>query len=290
MLKYDRYDGRTVLDMAIKIAAIDLDGTTLDDRAKLSCENKEAIEQAAASGVHVVLSTGRTNAELPQELLRMPVLRYGILANGAKIVGLHDGRVLHSDFLDRDKAEKAIAFTMKYRCMCELYVGGKVYVKSECLHDVERYGVTPRLKKLVEETRTGVDDLMEFFHSRGGEVEKLNIFFGDPEHRRKFLEDVEVFSGMVEITGSMETNAEVNSKTATKGSGLEQLSRLLGVKRDEVLAIGDSGNDISMLKFAGLAVAVANADEAVKAVAGEIVPANTENGLKAAFDRFILKK
>lgn len=277
-------------DMAIKLAAIDLDGTTLDDRAKLSYENKEAIERVAASGVHVVLSTGRTNAELPKELLQIPVLRYGILANGAKIVDLQDRNVLHSDFLNRDMAEQAIAFTMKYRCMCELYTDGKVYVKSKCLQNVERYGVTLRLKKLVEETRTGVDDLMAFFHSRGGKVEKLNIFFGDPEHRRQFLKDTEIFSGMVEITGSMETNAEVNSKTATKGSGLEHLSRLLGIKREEVMAIGDSGNDISMLNFAGLAVAVANADEAVKAIAGEIVPANTENGLKAAFDRFILKR
>lgn len=276
--------------MAIKLAAIDLDGTTLDDRAKLSYENKEAIERAAASGVHVVLSTGRTNAELPKELLQMPVLRYGILANGAKIVNLQDGNVLHSDFLNRDMAEQAITFTMKYRCMCELYIDGKVYVKSECLQNVERYGVTPRLKKLVEETRTGVDDLTAFFRSRGGKVEKLNIFFGDPEHRRQFLKDTEIFSGMVEITGSMETNAEVNSKTATKGSGLEHLSRLLGIKREEVMAIGDSGNDISMLNFAGLAVAVANADQAVKAIAGEIVPSNTENGLKAAFDRFILKR
>lgn len=278
---------RMALSMAIKIAAIDLDGTTLDDRAKLSHENKEAMIRAAASGVHVVLSTGRTNAELPEELLQMPELRYGILANGAKIVDLHDGLLLHSDFLDRDKAEQAIVFTMKYRCMCELYIGGKVYVKNECLRDVERYGVTPRLKRLVEDTRTGVDDLMAFFHTRGDQVEKLNIFFGDPEHRRQFLKDVEVFSSMVEITGSMETNAEVNSKTATKGSGLEQLSKFLNVRRDEVLAIGDSGNDLSMLKFAGLAVAVANADESVKAVADEIVPANTENGLKAAFDRFL---
>lgn len=273
--------------MSIKIAAIDLDGTTLNDCAKLPPENREAIIRAAGQGVHVVVCTGRTNDELPGELLKMPELRYGVLANGAKIVDLSENRVLYHDFLGREQVEQAIRFAEKYRCMCELYINGKVYARRSCLDDVTKYGVTPRLKQLVEGSRTGVDDLLGFFRSSSGEVEKLNIFFGNPEHRKAFLRDVEDFSSLVEITGSMETNAEINSKTATKGNGLAYLAKLLGFDRQEVLAIGDSGNDISMLKFAGTSLAVANADDNVKALADEIVPANTENGLAYAFEKYI---
>lgn len=272
--------------MAIRIAAIDLDGTTLNDKAKLPPENREAIIRAAKHGIHVVLCTGRTNDELPDELLRISELRYGVLANGAKIVDFSENKVLYQDCLSRELAEQAIRFTEKYLCMCELYIDGKVYVKRKCLEDVTIYGVTPRLKRLVDGTRTGVTNLLDFFHSSGGAVEKLNIFFGNSEHRKAFLRDVGIFSGLVEITGSMETNAEVNSKTATKGNGLAYLAKLLGVDRREVLAIGDSGNDISMLKFAGVALAVANADEEVKQIADEIVPANTENGVKTALEKF----
>lgn len=273
--------------MSIKIAAIDLDGTTLNDCAKLPPENREAIIRAVGQGVHVVICTGRTNGELPGELLKMPELRYGVLANGAKIVDLSNNEVFYHDYLGREQAEQAIRFAEKYRCMCELYINGKVYVRRNCLDDVTKYGVTPRLKQLVEGSRTGVDNLLDFFHSSSGEVEKLNIFFGNPEHRKAFLRDVEVFSGLVEITGSMETNAEINSKTATKGNGLAHLAKMLGFDRQEVLAIGDSGNDISMLKFAGTSLAVANADDNVKALADEIVPANTENGLAYAFEKYI---
>lgn len=273
--------------MAVKIAAIDLDGTTLNDKAKLSPQNREAIIQAAKQGVHVVICTGRTNEELPDELLRMPELRYGVLANGAKIVDFLENKVIYQDYLGREQAELAICFSEKYRCMCELYIDGRVYVKRSCLDDVTLYGVTPRLKRLVEGTRTGVDNLLDFFRSGSGAVEKLNIFFGCAEHREAFLSDITAFSGLVEITGSMETNAEVNSKTATKGNGLAYLSKQLGFESREVLAIGDSGNDISMLKFAGTALAVANADEDVKLLADEIVPANTENGLAYALKKYI---
>lgn len=273
--------------MSIKIAAIDLDGTTLNDKAKLPPENRQAIIKAAARGAQIVICTGRTNDELPNELLELPELRYGVLANGAKIVDFSENRVLYHDYLGREQAKQAIRFTEKYRCMCELYIDGKVYVNSRCLGDVTRYGVTPRLKRLVEGTRTGVIDLLGFFRSSSGEVEKLNIFFGNSEHRKAFLRDVEAFSNLVEITGSMETNAEVNSKTATKGNGLAYLSKLLGFERQEVLAIGDSGNDISMLEFAGTALAVANADDGVKRLADEIVPSNTENGLAFALEKYI---
>ncbi len=273
--------------MAIKIAAIDLDGTTLNDEAKLPQKNREALIRAAARGSHIVVCTGRTNDELPKELLSLPVLRYGVLANGAKIIDFKEKKVLHHDCLGREQAEQAIRFTEKYRCMCELYIDGKVYVKRECLDDVTKYGVTPRLRRLVEGTRTGVSDLLDFFQNSSGEVEKLNIFFGDSEHRKAFLRDAGIFSSLVEITGSMETNAEVNSKTATKGNGLAYLAELLCVDRREVLAIGDSGNDISMLKYAGTALAVANADDAVKRLADEIVPANTDNGLAFALEKYI---
>ena len=274
--------------MPVKIAALDLDGTTLDNRAQLSEQNKQAIIQAAKKGALVIPCTGRTNAEMPRELMELPQVRYCIMANGAKVLSMEDQKLLFSDCLDRKTAEQAISFASRYRCMCELYMDGHVFVEQHKLEDSTAYGVTPRIRELVENTRTGVRQLQVFFARHRAPVEKINVFFGDLEHRRQFLNDVQVFGNTVEITGSMETNAEINNKTATKGRALQSLAQMLGVKRQEVLAIGDSGNDLSMLSYAGIPLAVANASSKAKLAAVEILPPNDQNAVAYALKKYIL--
>ena len=271
--------------MPVKIAALDLDGTTLDNRAQLSEQNKQAIIQAAKKGALVIPCTGRTNAEMPRELMELPQVRYCIMANGAKVLRMEDQKLLFSDCLDRKTAEQAISFASRYRCMCELYMDGHVFVEQHKLEDSTAYGVTPRIRELVENTRTGVRQLQVFFARHRAPVEKINVFFGDLEHRRQFLNDVQVFGNTVEITGSMETNAEINNKTATKGRALQSLAQMLGVKRQEVLAIGDSGNDLSMLSYAGIPLAVANASSKAKLAAVEILPPNDQNAVAYALKK-----
>ncbi len=274
--------------MPVKIAALDLDGTTLDNRAQLSEQNKQAIIQAAKKGALVIPCTGRTNAEMPRELMELPQVRYCIMANGAKVLRMEDQKLLFSDCLDRKTAEQAISFASRYRCMCELYMDGHVFVEQHKLEDSTAYGVTPRIRELVENTRTGVRQLQVFFARHRAPVEKINVFFGDLEHRRQFLNDVQVFGNTVEITGSMETNAEINNKTATKGRALQSLAQMLGVKRQEVLAIGDSGNDLSMLSYAGIPLAVANASSKAKLAAVETLPPNDQNAVAYALKKYIL--
>lgn len=274
--------------MPVKIAALDLDGTTLDNRAQLSEQNKQAIIQAAKKGALVIPCTGRTNAEMPRELMELPQVRYCIMANGAKVLRMEDQKLLFSDCLDRKTAEQAISFASRYRCMCELYMDGHVFVEQHKLEDSTAHGVTPRIRELVENTRTGVRQLQVFFARHRAPVEKINVFFGDLEHRRQFLNDVQVFGNTVEITGSMETNAEINNKTATKGRALQSLAQMLGVKRQEVLAIGDSGNDLSMLSYAGIPLAVANASSKAKLAAVEILPPNDQNAVAYALKKYIL--
>ena len=274
--------------MPVKIAALDLDGTTLDNRAQLSEQNKQAIIQAAKKGALVIPCTGRTNAEMPRELMELPQVRYCIMANGAKVLRMEDQKLLFSDCLDRKTAEQAISFASRYRCMCELYMDGHVFVEQHKLEDSTAYGVTPRIRELVENTRTGVRQLQVFFARHRAPVEKINVFFGDLEHRRQFLSDVQVFGNTVESTGSMETNAEINNKTATKGRALQSLAQMLGVKRQEVLAIGDSGNDLSMLSYAGIPLAVANASSKAKLAAVETLPPNDQNAVAYALKKYIL--
>ena len=98
----------------------------------------------------VIPCTGRTNAEMPRALIDLPQVRYCIMANGAKVLRMEDQKLLFSDCLDRKTAGQAISFASRYRCMCELYMDGNVFVEQHKLKDLTAYGVTPRLKELAD--------------------------------------------------------------------------------------------------------------------------------------------
>ncbi|MGL4282527.1 MAG: HAD-IIB family hydrolase [Eubacterium aggregans] len=87
-----------------------------------------------------------------------------------------------------------------------------------------------------------------------------------------------------------ENNLEINNPTANKGDGLKHLCGRLNISGDEVMAIGDSNNDIEMLKYAGLAVAMGNGGELVKQVSDYVTTTNDDGGVALALDRFILKR
>ena len=119
-------------------------------------------------------------------------------------------------------------------------------------------------------------------------MENININFDDisekPAMREKLLTIPEAT-----ITSSFNHNLEIGGATTSKADALEHMCGIFGITRDEMMAVGDSPNDIAMLKAAGIAVAVGNAKDEVKAVAEYVAPSNNDDGVADAIERFVLK-
>ena len=92
----------------------------------------------------------------------------------------------------------------------------------------------------------------------------------------------------MEITSSIPNNLEINARGVTKGRGLLVLAETLGLSRSQVMACGDSGNDLTMIQNAGLGVAMANATPEVLAAADFVTASNNEDGVAKAIERFVL--
>lgn len=248
-----------MLNKDIKLVALDMDGTLLSDDMKISEENQEAIAAALAKDVHVVLATGRSlEMTYPfSEQLNLP--SYLVTVNGGQIWTVEQ-ELLESHYMDTDLIE------VMWNLADE--IGLSIWMISE-----ENIFMGDR-----------PDDFdSEKWLKFGCNSEDINLL-------EELVEKLEPYKDQLEITNSLPTNLEVNPVGINKANALVKVCDKVGITMDNVLAAGDSLNDIKMIQQAGIGVAVGNAQEAVKKVADVTVETNIEHGVARAIERYVLKK
>jgi len=260
--------------MTYRLLALDLDGTVMGRSSALSPRVKRVVERVLERGVVVTLATGRVfGSALPfaQELgLRTPI----ISSQGAMIRAPHK-RPLAEWTIPLALAQQLIAVAREAGLKVSAYVGDTL-----CLE-----GLGSRVYPPSVEVRV-VGDLLS---SLSGEPHKMR-FEGDEEVVWA-LESLlsERFRGLVNLARPDPFSLQATHPQASKGQGLAYLSRYLGIPREEVMAIGDYDNDVDMVAWAGLGVAVGNASPRLLAVADEIVPPLDKEGAAVAIERYILR-
>jgi Cof subfamily protein (haloacid dehalogenase superfamily) len=140
---------------------------------------------------------------------------------------------------------------------------------------------------MIKNLRTPVPELKAFLKERASGVQKIQIFFRDMELREKMLKLLpEEFPDLV-VTTSIINNIEINSREATKGNALKKLAEYLEIPLESTVAFGDDTNDISMLREAGIGVAMGNSDKTVKQVADCITDDCDNDGVAHAINHFL---
>lgn len=276
--------------MSIKLIATDMDGTFLDDNKNIPEENRKAIAECAARGIEIVPATGRTLPGLPEEVKNMPGVRYVITVNGAVVVDLKEKKTIRCCKIKTELAVKLMemARDSEDEIMYDAYIDGIGYTTEEFYKRFGYYVQTPELVELLKKTRRTVEDSIAYVHEKQKEVEKINLFFKDPHARMKMLDRLKEIPEIV-VTSAIPSNLEINAKGADKGSALLRLAEHLGIRLEETMAFGDGGNDLTMIKMAGIGVAMENGYDSVKAEADHITAANHEAGVAKAIREFILR-
>jgi Cof subfamily protein (haloacid dehalogenase superfamily) len=261
---------------------VDIDGTLLGRERKISAENIEALDQARRSGVVVALSTGRAVQACRSILDQLALDGYHIFFDGALVSNL--GQEVYAEPLDRGVVREAIEFAHSRDMDLELYTASQYFVERETWStDAHRkfFGVEPTMvdfSELWEEERIIKGGLASAGPEQVAKAKDFYAYFKDRLHfslaRSPAFPDVE-FTNVV-------------APDVSKGRALEALASHLGMSLAEVMAVGDGTNDISLLSLAGLAVAMENAPDEVKAVAHHITDDVEDNGLAAAINRFLL--
>lgn len=266
----------------IKLIASDLDDTLLELDGTISAENKRMIKKALDEGVIFTIATGRMFTSAARYGLELglspkqPIICY----NGALIKRL-SGETLYEQPLAVDVATSFVSYGQERKWSINAYYNDELYV-SRLDEKIEEYanftGVGVR----------EVGDLAAFIRDGDLSLSKL-LVIGDPQKIPAWGEEVKrLFQAKAQITQSRAKFIEVTSPTAHKGKALLWLAQFFGFKQEEIMAIGDSHNDLTMVQMAGLGVAVANARQTVKKAAHHITAAHTENGVARAIEKFVL--
>ena len=269
----------------IRLIAVDLDGTVLNDSKQLTPRTAAALAAAGAQGVEIVPATGRTAAGLPAALLALPGVHYAITSNGARMIDLASGRAVRELYIPRDKALAAWDILCGYECMVDLFQDGQGYTTAANRAAAGRY-VPDNLREYVLRTRRILPDLRAFIAAQERGIEKLTLFFLDEGERQRAWAAVAALG--LDVVSSLPLNMEINAPGVNKGAGLLALADRLGLPAASLMAFGDGGNDTAMVAAAGLGVAMANAFPEVKAAARHITASNNEDGVALAVETFVL--
>lgn len=273
----------------IKMIGLDLDGTLLTDKKELTDRTKAALCRAIELGITVLVASGRPWMGVPQELRNFPGMRYALTSNGARIIDTKDDRVIEEHLLSPELALKALAVCGKYDTLQEVYFDGQGYAPEDQMAYVEKYHRNPSMCEYMRKTRLPVKDIRKLVEQENRGLDKVQALFADMDERETAWKELEQEKGL-ELVGSLQYNIEINAAGVNKGTGLVNLGRMLGIRREEIMAFGDGDNDIAMLREAGFGVAMANADEQVKAAADYITLSNEEEGVAEAIERLVLKQ
>lgn len=267
--------------MIIKLVALDLDDTLLDSGLKISSSCIEAIKKARQKGVIITLSTGRMfKSALPyaQQLgIDVPIITY----QGAWVKNSLSGAVLYYQPVPAALARQVMTYFRQQGVHFHSYYNDELCIEkpSPEADDYARLaGVKARL----------YDDLIEALN----QYEAMKIMAISQNEPLLLAMEKELktnFADQLYITRSKPFYLEVMNRSAGKAQALELIAGHYGIKSSEVMAVGDSFNDLDMIKWAGLGVAMGNAIEAVKAAADFVTFSNDEEGVTEALQRFVLQ-
>lgn len=267
---------------------LDLDGTILTDKKELLPYTKHILKEAMQQGIYVLAATGRPFVGIPSELRDFPGIQYALTLNGARVIERNTGKSIIKHLLSVEKAKKTLETLEKYDTLQEVYFEGQGYVESKKLEDLGRYHRNPNMWQYVRQSREAVLDLAELVENKSGDVDKLNILFPDENERKAAWKELEQQEGIV-LSSSVGYNIEINAAGVNKGKSLVELGKMLGIQREEIMAIGDGDNDLEMMKAVGCGIAMGNAEPAVKAAAYEVTLSNEEEGAAKAIVKYALR-
>lgn len=275
--------------MGIQLIALDLDGTLLNSAKQVTTRTLQALEKAAAQGVVIVPSTGRSMEGIPEKIAELPFIQYALTLNGAVVVNIRTKEIVHQCNFNKEEALYLWNYLQKYDALCDCAIDGELYMEQQTFLRLADYGQSPERIALMRSTRKETFSIREMLLRMDTKTAKMNLLFNDLQKRLNAKYELEQIP-FVEVSSSLERNLELNKKGGNKGNGLLALAEYLGIRRDEIMACGDSDNDYSMMKAAGLGVAMENGLEEIKRIADAITLSNDQDGVAYAIEQWVLQE
>lgn len=262
--------------MNYRLIALDVDGTLLNDRYELTERTIRAVRDVADRGATIVLCTGRSPVNTLPILERLGLEGTVITHNGAATVRSQDRHIVHKFTFDIGELDEIFAYCRDNGLHYDVCTPFQLYVDEELSDEVA--GMYD--KYMLQPTRiAAISELPE-------QPVKFTVF-GDKQAIDRAERDWAELELPLTVLRSGDYFIDLMHPDATKGSALRELALSLGIDRTEVAAIGNYYNDIEMIRYAGLGIAMDNSPEDVKRAADAVTVSNNEEGVYVALNRYV---
>lgn len=272
--------------MDLRLIAFDLDGTLLRSDKSISPRTMHALHAAQERGVLLVPATGRLYRSLPEALLDDQLSRYFILVNGAQVYDAQEDKTLLTEELPPELALPMLQFLKTRNVVRGVYIDGLGHMSLSDYEEIDDVAATPATSALMRRSYQA-DENLEELTQNAASIQKIIAFFRNPSEKQPVLREIAADFPGYAVSSSLGNNIEINAKYATKGNALRFLCRQLGIYPAQCMAFGDGTNDYSMLRAAGLGVAMGNASEEVQSCADEVTQTNDEDGVAQMIERVL---
>jgi Cof subfamily protein (haloacid dehalogenase superfamily) len=282
----------------IKLVALDIDGTLLNRQGIITDRTQRAIGTLRQQGVQVTLCTGRNMPLAAQFVRQLGLTLPFATCNGAEIRRL-DGEVLERHPLPLVLTKQVYTILQKYDALYDIYSDDRIVIRNKQVH-LERLIAYYRAVKSIDSEHEALleqemsqpymfetHDIRDWLDRDEPVVEKFFVMENRMDILRTMFGELSQLSGLC-VTTSHATTLEINHASADKGGALGTIAKACGLLPEEVAAVGDGMNDVSMFRYAGVSVAMGNASDEVKEQATMVTGPNTEEGLAAALEQWIV--
>lgn len=269
--------------MSIKLIAIDIDGTLLNEKNELAPATIDAVKAASAQGIKVVLCSGRPLTGVAPYIQKLGISgddQYAVTYNGA-VAQTVSGKILinhalsFNDYIDLEALSRKLQVSFQIETPDYIYTANKninpyTIFESNLVKMLIRYREVGEMPRDVTVSKAMFVDTPE-------NIDRIKPLIPQDFHDKYY------------VVQSTPFFIEVMNKEASKGNALRGLAAELGLEPAEIMTLGDQGNDLTMIEYAGLGVAMGNAIDEVKQAADAVTLTNAEDGVAAAIRKYALK-
>ncbi len=268
--------------MKERVLVLDIDGTLTNSKKEITSATKQAIQDILKKGHKVILASGRPTPGMRRYEKELELESFGgylLSFNGAKVVECRTGEIVYQRLLSLSMIPSLYGYARNNGCGLITYLGDTVISAFPPDEYVE---LEARINGLPISTVDNFKDFVDF------EINKC-LLTAPPDKAAVFEQELrEKYKEVASVYRSEPFFIEIMPKNVDKATSLDRMLEVIGMSKEAVVCCGDGFNDISMIKYAGVGVAMGNAQPAVKEAADYITATNDEDGLVEVINRFIL--
>lgn len=291
-----------------KLAAIDLDGTMLNQYGIVTQRTKDAIEKAKQKGIEVIIASGRPIDSIKTIAKEIKSEKYFISGNGAIIYDIAKNEIIYENTLKKQKVLDIIKICEENSIYYNIYTEKEIIAKSLQCNVLYYYKENLNKEESSKTHINIIDDIYDYILNREEKIIKITIcdstqsIFNSIMRKIKEIEEIEVLdvahmSRKIIRQGTEEVPieyfyTEISAKNVDKWNAIEFLKEKMEINTDEIIAIGDNINDKIMIENAGLGIAMGQSNPKIKEIAKQITASNCEDGVAQALENItkILQK